>query len=359
MRNGRLDNRFILVGLQFFFVAVFLEAVRLAGISFDPSHIFDWSALHFIALAMLVSYLLLSIDKRVLLLFTIVLLVGHELLVTNLRDQAVSSITPQALHSTAWIWSLALSALLGWCYWQVVKYWRPVASTSRIVITGAGVIAIALMMPTFHQFSLSHTRALTNFYNLPSAIFVTNTFDDNYWPLVLCFPLFAAGYFFRDVSFNSAYRRWFPLFLICGFAGIFHLIFFFIPTVPIGAQLTFPKFVFMTWQGMFGFTSSVFMMVVAIYYWQKNRQLIRLEKWAYYSRNIVLLYLIHGPVLRLATFVFPLKAIATLGQTLHSTLIFIWFYVVASYVVSLWLSHVLGLILERLAQTRSMTKEVA
>lgn len=357
MRGHSLDARFILVGLQFFVVAVFLEAIRLIGISLSPFHIFDWSALHFIALAMLVSYVLLSIDKRIMLPFTIALMLGHQGLTAGLAGQAVPVVSVEELATLAWLWSGALAALLMWVSWRTLRFYWPIPNLQRQVILVGVFGMIVISMPFFQSLVIPHTRALTNFHNLPSAIFVTNTFDDNYWPLVLCFPLFAAGYFFRDFCFNPAHRRWFPWLLLAGVFGILHLVIVFIPTVPIGAQLTFPKFVFMTWDGMFGFAASVFMIIVGIYYWQRGRSLKRLEKWSYYSRNIVILYLVHGPVLRLATVLFPLNAIAHLGQTLHSTLIFIWFYVVASYLISLWLSHVLGLVLERLSRVRSLSKE--
>lgn len=356
--SKRLPVSFITDALRLFAVLAALEALRLSMLTLSLTHVFDWSALHFIGLSGIVTCSLLAIHASLVLPFTALLLLAHA----PLERFVLSFATPYQLITlenrelVSWVWVVAsvllAACVLSWAMTSLLPERR-----KRWMATGIGAAVMALGAAAFlRPILLSSPRAITNLYNLPGAIFFSNTFDDNYWPFFLCYPLFASGYFFRSIAFKFELRRWELALWIFTLAGVASLLWGLVPATPVNPHATFDKTYFMKWHGMAGFVAGISLLVLLTYHGQRIGFPRWLERWTYYSRNLILIYLLHGPLIRLVIYLFPLDFVAQFSEEkLFPTMLFVYPSVIVCYFVSLVLAHRFDLALDSLKSSRIRT----
>ncbi|MES2857098.1 MAG: hypothetical protein V4692_14615, partial [Bdellovibrionota bacterium] len=109
---------------------------------------------------------------------------------------------------------------------------------------------------------------------------------------------------------------------------------------------TYTKWSFMTDVPATGAYAVFYLSLVGFYLWQKRRPTRYLDRFTYFSRSILILYLVHGLVLHFGLAITPQGFLSQLGKSLNHSLWFAEFFVDSCYLISLFLTHRIASALE-------------
>ncbi len=339
--KGKLPPKFIYLGFHFLFWAFLLEGLRVYLVTFKLSYFFFWEPLHFIALSMIVSYACLILEPRLMTLLPLLLFMGREFAFKFGRNFEIHSLSDTALQVMAVLWSLCLAVLF--------------ATTLRIKIAAkykkiVPPLFFGICVIFAYRYIAGNTRTLLNFANLPLDILVPRIEGDNWWSFVGFFPIFTAGYFLRAIF--TGQRSSLIASLVFSLS-LFYSIYFWVFKLSkfrqaLSNTTLYSKELFMMDNGtLVGVISLFFMTIFLIYFLLNFFKMRFLEKLAYWSRNIIVLYLMHGFIFMLFVRFFPFKPMFRMIPDSTSFLShehfvpFLVYYMILHlvYFLSLYLSH--------------------
>jgi hypothetical protein len=179
------------ISFRLIYFATLLEFIRqlLMRLKLDTS--FTWASLHFCALAAIITLVLASRRTLFVLLACVLCVPLRYFYQSWMSDYPINPglATLTQFSWEPWAWGFLLGFLVWGFGWQRRKY--PLAWIG-------GAITILL-----GHFIIQHdTIALGNIHNLPYSIFLLAPKDNNFWPLLVFYPLFACGYFCREYGFK-------------------------------------------------------------------------------------------------------------------------------------------------------------
>ena len=350
IKNHRIPGHFFVRGLEFFMIAVTIEALRLTTVLLSPAFMFNWHALQFISVAMLIVYGLAYVDERLVALFTFLTLTLRYPLQNFFHDYDLNgaALTVSESQNTAIAWAASLG---GVTFWLLVKVIRPNLrldfSSSRISLVAAALISLVLSCFGY-QYILEHQRSLNSFANLPYSIFFPSLKDDNYWSMFVCFPIFAAGYFARSILFSAKNIRYGVWINAVAVISAVHFLTYRVTEFEskVSEKAAFSKAMFAVDSSMIlGFLSVSYLGFVFLYYYCRSRPTPWLDKLTYYSRSVLVIYIVHGIVFVIVRVSVPFSIIQKI--TPFEGILFVYLVIHICYVASLYLSHQITKILER------------
>lgn len=288
--------QFVSRGLKFFCLASLIEAVRLLLLTFDFRYCLNLQVLQFIALSSILSYVLVGISEKLL-----PLVAGAFLLAQTQIQNWVSFLQIQSLPQDAtglafisWGWSIYFLAIFfGSLYWIL----RSTKMGRSSLLWSLSVLAGAIFLWQAPGLVEQSPRALLSFVNIPHDLLAPNLHTDNYWHLIPFFPVFYFGYLTRSLAFRDWPRAtWVGVLIsLCLIAALYLISAHDSFAARIDSTYIYSKSLFafkpveiLGFAGIFGvyLGISYFGFKYIRWYW--------LDRWLYYSRSALLIYVIHG-----------------------------------------------------------------
>lgn len=314
-----------------FYAAVLLEIVRLFFIFNKFTYSFNWNPLHFIGLSMMLTLWSLTLSRRsVLYLFFITIGVS---LITSGQIPFAFPVPAGSESVLSGIWAVLFGLSVSGLMWWILS--SRYSARVRLSVMGAGGALVAFLVYPEIRADLPN---LTAFYNLPKDLFFPGR-SQNLWPFVRFYPIFAAGYLTREGLARENTKGFVKLALL----GSSALAFWFLSTrisdynKRIGAEHIFSNDLFSMQIGMvLGLIALFNLSLFLLYTILKNRTTPLLDRWSFYSRNVLILYVIHMFVFSIFRFFLPAGTFSDVWQ-FH--VLFLFFVVHTGYAVSLLGSH--------------------
>ena len=339
--GNRLPFRFFTRGLDFFMLVVAIEAIRLISVTLTPMFAFNWHALHFISLSMLIVYGLLFIDQRLLYIFTALVFILRPYLESSFPDPypLILKASAEVYQGAAVLWALTVSALVVWFLFKSYPK-RKAALLSWTVALAIGVFSYHYILPRH--------RGLASLLNLPHSIFLPSLVDDNYWSFIVCFPIFMTGYFLKEFLFNIKFKKY--LWLLNTSAVLMAVYFFAFRFRHFESKLLvkapFSKEMFaVDHLTIMGFVSVSYLAFLGCYYYCRSRETPWLDKLTYYSRSVLMMYLVHGVIFMIFRVSFPFSL--NQNWTPFQNLLFVYISIHIGYLINLYVTHRLTILFEK------------
>ena len=347
----KFSQLFLSRGLKFFCLASVIEGLRLLLMTFDFRYCLNLHVLQFVALSSILTYFLLRISKWALPLVAVSFLLAQsnlENLVSFLQLQQL----PQdqgLLRMISWGWTFYFIFLILGAVYSFIdpkKIRRPkLLSVTCLMIS-------LLFLSLAPDLVLQTPRALLSFVNIPHDLLAPNLQTDNYWHLIPFFPVFYFGYLTRSMIFRN-FVPWKFVTIITLFVGIaFYYLFRVHPGFVARIDNTYiyskALFAFKPME-VIGFSGLFGLSVGLVYAGFKYIQWKWIDRWLYYSRSALMIYIVHGFFIALVLRIInPQEFFGVFKSTDVRHLVFV-ALVMAVYLVSLFFAN-LGILIFKLAR---------
>lgn len=312
-----------------FFWTFFLEALRIVFVARNVDHIFAWQVLHFIFLAVVVTYILLRVHKW---LPVAVVLASYPVLKWGaplVAEVAFTSATvsPLQLVIASWVYAGLFGLLAG----LGVYLW----SGKRLL--SVGVLLVSGVAMQWHI--ADHREALVGFMNMGASAFFPLRGGGHSWSFFLFYPLFMVGYYLRTFLFERKFETYFgvtsaAVFLSSGLAFYFGIV---RSSVDITQGRVLSQEAFLIHPLGVVFLSGVFYFgLVLSYFILRGERFKSWDPWLHKMGGILSLYVIHT-----AVFVVAKDVLVAAPEFVKKYGNLVSFYVLMHvlYVVSLILSY--------------------
>ena len=353
VKANQLPQNWFVEGIKFLFIAILLEGLRLSSLSYNLNYFFNWQALEFIALAMLITYGLLRIHKYAIYFAAFLVMVLRPLISNLLKnfEFSISALSDFQLHFASWVWSISLSLFLFFAFFSLLKV--PLfkhRDQQKQIFLATGGLGCFLLALYYQPMILQDHRALQSFINLPYALLLPASHGDHYWPLVIFYPVVVFGYFLREFLFDLKYSKYFLPFSLLATAYFIYVLVGplrdFLNGLDINNVFTTELFRINA-ELMLGLLIGFYLTVVMIYFLIKGRSLKWLDQYCYYSRSVLAIYMTHPIIAVVFRELFPFEIIDKLGSSEMSGYIVILGVLHLVYFVSLIISHHVARLFER------------
>jgi hypothetical protein len=267
----------------------------------SPDFIFNWHSLHFIGISYVLTTILMCIDARAAIPFVILMMLLRYPIERYFSQFlfAPSDMSGGLLQATSWLWIFCV-ALLAASIFLIIKL-----SRRWWLLLVPMIVALIAYRSTL----VSNPKNLASFLNIPIGMWIpTGDQDLNYWPLVVFYPLFLAGYFIRVFLFKFEWKKYFAplLALTC-----LYLVFFFFDqwhdfVMKANPQRMVSKEFYRIGYNYIAAIIAFYFVTLSAFYYLVRRTRIRIfERWAELSRSIIAIYLIHGLLFSIFRWNFP------------------------------------------------------
>lgn len=353
LKTKQLPPNWLKEGFEFLLIAILLEGLRLSSLSYNLNYFFNWQALEFIALAMLITYGLLKIHKYAIYVAAILVMFLRPWVSRWLEnfDFSISTLNSSQLYLVSWIWSISLSLLLFLTFFILLKapFFKRRAQAKQILFA-TGILGCFLLALFYQPVILLDHRALQSFINLPYALLLPTSHGDHYWPLIVFYPVVVFGYFLREFLFDLKYRKYFLSFSLL--TAVYFIYFLVAPLKDFLSALDINN-VFTTELFrinpplMLGLLSGFYLAVLMVHLLIKGRSLKWVDSFCYYSRSVLVIYLTHPIIAVVFRDLFPFEITDKLGSSEMSRYLIILGVLHLVYFVSLIISHNVARLFER------------
>ena len=299
------------LSVRIVYLAFLIEAVRQFLMRWHLRHSFSWHSLHFCALAFFVSVVLAKRDTRLLGGVTILLLLIRAFLPDP--SFTVLDLSHTGYEVTALLWGLSFG-LLAWG-WALPRKRMPLSMK---------LVPILLLSLLGYFIIAGDRQELLSFFRLPYSAFFLVKGDSNYWPLLIFYPFFTAGYFFRSILFDIQKKFLFLplLFIACiGVALSYSQLPELSQVMARGSTIQREAFS-MPSVHVFGIMSFFFVGWSVTYLIFRKDRFPWIDNWVRWTGSVILVYVVHTAIYALTvrllmTIDYPRSSILFLYSILH------------------------------------------